>query len=118
MLSGPRRPDRLRPGRHQRGCSFGAVLLSVLYAMVGLAVGAIVRSQPLALVLVIVWPLLVEGIVGGIFPERRQVAALRPRPTPCWSVDPRTRTSSRRGSARPTSAAVHSWSCSWSASCW
>ena len=48
---------------------FGAVLLSVLYALVGLAVGAIVRSQPLALVLVIVWPLLVEGIFGGIFPS-------------------------------------------------
>jgi ABC-2 type transport system permease protein len=47
----------------------GAVLLSVLYALVGLGVGAIVRSQALALVLVIVWPLLVEGIFGTIFPS-------------------------------------------------
>jgi ABC-2 type transport system permease protein len=48
---------------------FGAVLLSILYTLIGLAVGAIVRSQALALVLVIVWPLLVEGIFGAIFPQ-------------------------------------------------
>ena len=46
----------------------GAVVLSVLYSLAGLGVGTILKSQPLAIVAVVVWPLLVEGIIGGIFP--------------------------------------------------
>lgn len=46
----------------------GAVVLAVLYTLFGLAVGSIVRAQPLAIVLVIVVPI-VEGILGAIFPS-------------------------------------------------
>ncbi len=45
------------------------VILAALYVLAGLAVGAVVRSQPVAIAIVILWPLLVEGIVGGIFPS-------------------------------------------------
>jgi len=45
----------------------GAVILAVLYSLAGLAVGTIVRSQPLGIVLIVLWPLLIEGIFGSIF---------------------------------------------------
>ena len=47
----------------------GAVVLAVLYSLAGLGVGTIVRSQPLAIVVIVIWPLLIEGIFGGIFPS-------------------------------------------------
>lgn len=47
----------------------GAVVLAVLYSLAGLGIGTILKSQPLAIVVVVVWPLLVEGIFGGIFPS-------------------------------------------------
>ena len=54
----------------------GAVLLAVLYSLVGLAVGAIVRSQPLAIVRHRDLAAAHRGDLRRHLPERRQVAAV------------------------------------------
>jgi ABC-2 type transport system permease protein len=49
-----------------RRALLGAVVLAALYALLGLAVGCIVRHQVFALVVIIVWPVVVEPIVNAI----------------------------------------------------
>jgi ABC-2 type transport system permease protein len=45
---------------------FGSVLLCVLYALVGFGVGAILRQPIAGIVVVLVYPLVVENIIAGI----------------------------------------------------
>lgn len=45
---------------------FGVVVLSVLLALFGYGVGLIVRNGPAAVSLVVLWPLLIEGIIAGV----------------------------------------------------
>ena len=87
----------------------GAVLLAVLYTLAGLGVGAIVRSQPLAIVVIVVWPLLVEGIVGGIFPSVGKWLPFRAA-NAMLAIDPTGTSISTPGSARAYLAA-------WSSCC-
>ena len=47
----------------------GSVLLAGLSALTGLGIGAIVKHQVLAIVLVLVWAVLVEGIVAAAAPS-------------------------------------------------
>lgn len=44
----------------------GAVLLIGVLAWLGLAVGMLTRSSPLSIVLLALWPLIVENIIGGV----------------------------------------------------
>lgn len=44
----------------------GAVVLAMLMALAGLGVGMVVRSTPGAITLLLAWPLVGEGLVGGI----------------------------------------------------
>jgi ABC-2 type transport system permease protein len=44
----------------------GTVALAGMMALVGLGVGMIVRNTPAAVAVLILWPLLVEGLVGGL----------------------------------------------------
>jgi ABC-2 type transport system permease protein len=44
----------------------GAVLLAGLAALLGLGVGMLLRSTPLTVTLLIIWPLIVESLVGGL----------------------------------------------------
>lgn len=44
----------------------GAVLLLVVLSWLGLAVGFLTRSSPLSIVLLVLWPLLIENIVAGV----------------------------------------------------
>ena len=49
------------------GAAFLAVIsMGVLVALLGLAIGAITRNPPSAITTLVLWPLLVEGIVGGL----------------------------------------------------
>ncbi len=47
----------------------GTVLSSMVYALMGLGVGAIVRSSVGGIVIVTAWPLILENILGNIFPK-------------------------------------------------
>jgi ABC-2 type transport system permease protein len=47
----------------------GSILLFALYGLVGLGLGAIIRATAGAITLLVVWPLIIEPIVGGIFPR-------------------------------------------------
>jgi ABC-2 type transport system permease protein len=44
----------------------GIVLFAALVTLFGLSIGLIVRSSPAAVALVILWPLLVEGLLTGV----------------------------------------------------
>ncbi|MEI8238248.1 MAG: ABC transporter permease [Actinomycetota bacterium] len=44
----------------------GAVLLAGLSALLGLGVGMLLRSTPLSVTLLIIWPLIVETLIGGL----------------------------------------------------
>jgi ABC-2 type transport system permease protein len=46
--------------------ALGIVLFAALVTLFGLAIGLIVRSSPAAVALVILWPLLVEGLLTGL----------------------------------------------------
>ena len=47
----------------------GSILLFALYGLVGLGFGSIIRATAGAITLLVVWPVIVEPIVGGIFPK-------------------------------------------------
>jgi ABC-2 type transport system permease protein len=47
----------------------GSVLLFALFGLVGLGLGAIIRATAGAITLLVVWAVVVEPIVGGIFPR-------------------------------------------------
>ena len=42
------------------------ILLTLIYAMVGMALAGLLRNLPGAIVLLIVWPLVVETILSGL----------------------------------------------------
>jgi ABC-2 type transport system permease protein len=44
----------------------GLVVLGMIMALVGLGVGMLVRSTPASVVLLILWPLMAEALVGGL----------------------------------------------------
>jgi ABC-2 type transport system permease protein len=44
----------------------GAVVLAGLISLLGLGVGMLLRSTPLSVTMLIIWPLIVESIVGGV----------------------------------------------------
>lgn len=44
----------------------GTIILAVLMALVGLGLGLLVRSTPAAVAALILWPLLVENLLGGL----------------------------------------------------
>ena len=58
------------PGPHTNentGAAYLAVIsMGALVALLGLAIGAITRNPPSAITTLVLWPLLVEGIVGGL----------------------------------------------------
>lgn len=58
------------PGPHTRGDSGAAFLamiaMGALVALLGMAIGGITRNPPSAITILVLWPLLVEGIVGGL----------------------------------------------------
>jgi ABC-2 type transport system permease protein len=44
----------------------GTVLLGVLVTLFGYGIGLLVRNQPTAIALLLLWPLLVEGLISGL----------------------------------------------------
>lgn len=44
----------------------GTVVLAALASVLGLGVGMVLRSTPLSVTMLIIWPLIVESIVGGV----------------------------------------------------
>ena len=50
---------------------FGVVVLAVLLALFGFGVGLLVRNGPAAVSLVVLWPLLIESIIGGVLSVAR-----------------------------------------------
>ncbi|HEY4375712.1 MAG TPA: ABC transporter permease [Acidimicrobiales bacterium] len=54
-----------------RGPLLGMIVVAVLWAGVGFAVGAIVRQPIAGILIVIIWPLVVEGIVHDLVPASR-----------------------------------------------
>ncbi|MBM3827518.1 MAG: ABC transporter permease subunit [Actinobacteria bacterium] len=42
------------------------ILMGTVVAMLGMAIGALTRNPPSAITILVLWPLLVEGIVGGL----------------------------------------------------
>lgn len=44
----------------------GSVVLAGLVSLLGLGVGMLLRSTPLSVTMLIIWPLIVESIVGGL----------------------------------------------------
>ena len=46
--------------------ALGLVVFSVLMALLGLGLGLLIRSSPGSIAVLILWPLLVENIVGGL----------------------------------------------------
>jgi len=58
------------PGPHTAdtsGVSFAAmIVMGALVAVLGMAIGGLTRNPPGAITTLILWPLLVEGIVGGL----------------------------------------------------
>jgi ABC-2 type transport system permease protein len=42
------------------------VLMGAVVALLGMAIGALTRNPPSAITILVLWPLLVEGIVGGL----------------------------------------------------
>lgn len=49
----------------------GVIVLSVLLALFGYGVGLLVRNGPAAVSLVVLWPLLIESIIGGVLSVAR-----------------------------------------------
>jgi ABC-2 type transport system permease protein len=58
--------DLALAGSTQARAVVGAVLLFALYALCGLGLGAIIRAPAGAITLLVVWPLIVENIVGAL----------------------------------------------------
>ena len=56
-------------GGTQARAAAGSVLLFALYGLVGLGLGAIIRATAGAITLLIVWPIIAEGLIGGFFPK-------------------------------------------------
>lgn len=58
------------PGPHTVSTSGGAfvamIVMGALVAVLGMGIGGITRNPPAAITTLILWPLLVEGIVGGL----------------------------------------------------
>lgn len=46
--------------------STGMVLFAALFALLGLGIALIVRSTPASIALVVLWPLLIESVIGGL----------------------------------------------------
>ncbi|MBI4935824.1 MAG: ABC transporter permease [Actinobacteria bacterium] len=44
----------------------GTVVLAAIVSLIGLGVGLILRSTPAAVALLILWPLMAEGLIGGL----------------------------------------------------
>ena len=42
------------------------ILMGAVVAVLGMAIGALTRNPPSAITTLVLWPLLVEGIVGGL----------------------------------------------------
>lgn len=42
------------------------ILMGAVVALLGMAIGALTRNPPSAITILVLWPLLVEGIVGGL----------------------------------------------------
>lgn len=55
----------------------GSVVLMVLLTWMGYGLGLLTRSSPLAIVLLVLWPLLVENLVGGVLFVAGVESALR-----------------------------------------
>jgi ABC-2 type transport system permease protein len=49
----------------------GAMLGAALWAAIGVGVGALVRSQVVGVIVVLLWAVLIESFVGGVFPSSR-----------------------------------------------
>lgn len=49
-----------------RAALLGSVLLAVLLALLGLALGMLIRNVPTAVALLVLWPMVAENIVGGL----------------------------------------------------
>jgi ABC-2 type transport system permease protein len=49
-----------------RSTLFGAVVLCTLLALLGFALGMMLRSAPLGITIYIIWPLFAEGLIGGL----------------------------------------------------
>ncbi len=54
--------------------TIGAVVVTAIYGLIGLGLGALLRSPAAAITLYVVWVLLVEGIIYAIVPEVGQYA--------------------------------------------
>jgi len=59
---------KLEGGTQTRALA-GSVLLFAVYGLVGLGLGAIIRATAGAITLLVVWPIIVEPIIGGFFPK-------------------------------------------------
>jgi ABC-2 type transport system permease protein len=46
--------------------ALSSVVFTVLLALLGLALGMLTRNTPVAIVLLIAWPLLIENLIGGL----------------------------------------------------
>jgi ABC-2 type transport system permease protein len=55
-------------GSTQARAVTGGALLFVLYGLVGLGLGAIIRASAGAITLLVVWPIIVEPIINGVLP--------------------------------------------------
>lgn len=44
----------------------GIIVFAVIVSLLGLALGLLIRNMPSAIAVLILWPLLIEGIIGGI----------------------------------------------------
>jgi ABC-2 type transport system permease protein len=49
--------------------SLGVILAFALYAVLGVAVGALLTNQALAIVVGLLWVMLIEPLIGGFYPE-------------------------------------------------
>lgn len=54
--------------------AIGAVVITAIYGLIGLGLGAVLRSPAAAITLYVVWVMLIEGIVYAVVPEVGQYA--------------------------------------------
>ena len=54
--------------------TIGAVVITAFYGLIGLGLGAVLRSPAAAITLYVVWVMLIEGIVYAVVPEVGQYA--------------------------------------------
>lgn len=59
-------PIDLADGRAGTAPLVGAVVLAAIVALLGYGLGLLVRLTPVAVAILILWPLVIEGLVGGI----------------------------------------------------